>query len=194
MSAGAPRLSQRFDEAYQYASRLHASQLRKGTQVPYISHLMSVAALVLEAGGSEDAAIAALLHDAVEDQGGKPVLEDIRARFGERVAQIVADCTDADTTPKPPWLERKKTYIANLAKASEESHLVSAADKLHNARAVLADYRVQGESLWSRFAGKKDGTLWYYRSLVDAFRRTGKNPLVDELDRVVTELEKLARG
>lgn len=185
-------LGERFDQALQYASRLHNAQRRKGTEIPYIAHLMSVAALVLEHGGDEEMAVAALLHDAVEDQGGKPVLEEIRRRFGERVARIVEGCTDADTVPKPPWRQRKEEYIEHVRHAPADVRLVSVADKLHNARAVLADYRRHGEALWPRFKGGREGTLWYYRTLVETFRQAGNNPLVEELDRVVSELETLA--
>ena len=148
---------------------------------------------MLEHGGDEDAAIAALLHDAVEDQGGRPRLGEIRRKFGARVARIVDGCTDAYTVPKPPWRGRKQKYLQHLPNASAEVHLVSAADKLHNAREILADYRQVGDALWSRFQGGKEGTLCYYRALVEAFRSTGATPLVEELDRVVTELERLAR-
>ncbi len=188
---GARLLSPRFESALLLASQLHAGQLRKGTGVPYIAHLMGVAALVLEAGGDEDLAIAALLHDAVEDQGGKPTLEKIRQQFGNRVAAIVEGCTDADTIPKPPWRQRKEKYIAHVRTASPEIRLVSAADKLHNARAVLADYRIEGEDLWPRFNGGREGTLWYYRALVRAFRMAGTNQVVEELARVVDELDRL---
>ena len=186
-------LSTRFDEALVFASRLHVHQVRKGTTIPYVSHLLAVAGLVLENGASEDEAIAALLHDAVEDQGGAAAREEIRRRFGDSVAQIVDGCTDADVIPKPSWRERKEKYIAHVRVASPSVRLVSAADKLHNARAILADYRVMGEVLWDRFNGGKDGTLWYYRSLVDTFREvSGSTPLVKELGRVVSELERLA--
>lgn len=185
-----PTLGERFEEAVAYANRLHARQLRKGTTIPYVSHLLSVAGLVLEHGGDEDEAIAALLHDAVEDQGGRPTLEEIRRRFGARVADIVEGCTDADVTPKPPWRERKEVYIAHIRTASPSMRLVSAADKLHNARAVLADYRTLGDELWSRFNAGQDETLWYYRSLIAAYRLAGGPPLVDELERVIAELER----
>jgi (p)ppGpp synthase/HD superfamily hydrolase len=153
-------LTERFDEALVFASRLHASQVRKGTTIPYLSHLLGVASLVLEAGGDEDEAIAGLLHDAVEDQGGQPTLEEIRRRFGDRVAAIVEACTDADTTPKPPWRQRKERYVAHIAGAPADARRVSSADKLCNARAILLDYRILGETLWGRFSGGKDGTLW----------------------------------
>jgi GTP pyrophosphokinase len=185
-------MSERFREALVYASYLHARQLRKGAGIPYIAHLLAVAAIVLEAGGSEDEAIAALLHDAVEDQGGALVLRSIRERFGEPVADIVLGCTDADVFPKPEWRARKEAYIAHLATATPAVLLVSSADKLHNARAILADYRVHGESTWDRFHGGRGGTLWYYRSLVDAFRSVGSSCIVEELARVVDELEMLA--
>ncbi|MFQ5846210.1 MAG: HD domain-containing protein [Candidatus Methylomirabilales bacterium] len=189
--ANPPALSPRFEDALQHAARLHATQKRKGTAIPYMAHLMSVAALVLEDGGDEDEAIAALLHDAVEDQGGPPTLEGIRRRFGARVARIVDGCTDADTLPKPPWRQRKEQYLARLRHAPAEVRRVLAADKLHNARAILADFRRVGDVLWERFNGDRDGTLWYYRSLVTALHDTGSGVIVEELDRIVTELERL---
>jgi len=187
-------LSARFEEALPFAARLHRDQVRKGTGIPYVSHLLGVAGIVLEHGGTEDEAIAALLHDAVEDQGGAPTLETIRQRFGDAVAAIVAGCTDTDETPKPPWRKRKDEYVAHLASASPSVRLVSAADKLHNARTILADHRRHGDAVWSRFSGGKDGTLWYYRALVEAFRSHGATPLVEELDRVVSDLEQRAAG
>ncbi len=186
--------SERFQEALLYATHLHTGQVRKGTPVPYIAHLLAVAAIVLEHGGNEDEAIAALLHDAVEDQGGAATREDIRRRFGETVVQIVDGCTDAETIPKPPWRPRKEAYLAHLREASPSVRLVSAADKLHNARAILADYRAVGDALWQRFSGGKEGTLWYYRSLVETLREAGTTPLVEELARVVAELERVVSG
>jgi len=186
------KLSRRFDEALRFASKKHGGQTRKGTDVPYIAHLMGVASLVLEAGGDEDMAIAALLHDVVEDCGGAPMLEEIRRRFGSRVAHIVDGCTDAYTSPKPPWRERKEQYLKRLATEDSDTRLVSAADKLHNARAILTDYRESGESTWEKFTGKREGTLWYYRQLVKEFSRGKDNRLTNEMERVVSELEKLA--
>lgn len=186
--------SKRFSEALVYATYLHAAQRRKGTQVPYVAHLLAVAAIVLEAGGTEDEAIAALLHDAVEDQGGAIVLQAIRERFGDEVAGIVRGCTDAEVFPKPEWRVRKETYLAHIATAPPSTRLVSSADKLHNARALLCDYRTHGESIWSRFNGGRDGTLWYYRSLVNAFHAAGTSRIVDELTRVVDDLERAALG
>ena len=185
-------LTARFEEALVYAARLHAGQLRKGTAIPYVSHLLAVAGLVLENGGVEDEAIAALLHDAVEDQGGAATREEIRRRFGESVAVIVDGCTDAETIPKPPWRERKERYVAHIADAPASVRLVSASDKLHNARSILSDLRSDGEAVWQRFKGGKEGTLWYYRSLVEAFRAHGSSPLVDELTRTVAAIERLA--
>jgi GTP pyrophosphokinase len=185
-------LSPRFEDALVYASRLHAGQLRKGTPVPYVAHLLAVAALVLEHGGGEDEAIAALLHDAVEDQGGAATREEIRRRFGEAVVAIVDGCTDADTVPKPPWRKRKEAHVAHVGHAAPAVRLVVAADKLHNARSIIADYRRLGETLWDRFRGGREGTLWYYRALVDALRAAGPTPLVEELERTVGELERMA--
>jgi len=184
-------LSTRFEDALTFATRLHADQTRKGTTIPYISHLLAVTSIVLEQGGNEDEAIAALLHDAIEDQGGASTREEIRRRFGETVVEIVNGCTDAEVVPKPPWRRRKEAYIAHLRDAPASVRLVSAADKLHNARAILADYRSVGESLWKRFHGGKTGTLWYYRTLVDVLRKTGPAPLFEELERVVSEIETL---
>jgi (p)ppGpp synthase/HD superfamily hydrolase len=180
----------KFDHALLYASRLHRDQVRKGTSTPYITHLLAVASIVGENGGTEDEVVAALLHDAPEDQGGEATLQEIRDQFGDGVAEIVDGCTDTYETPKPPWRERKERYLAHLAGASGSVRLVSSADKLHNARTVLSDYRLLGEDLWTRFNGKKEGTLWYYRAVVDVLQ--GDSPIVEELDRVVTELETLS--
>ncbi len=187
-------LTRRFEEALLYANRLHATQIRKGSGIPYISHLLSVAGLTLEYGGGENEAIAALLHDAVEDQGGPSTRADILNRFGPEVTTIVDGCTDdSGHFPKPSWRARKEAYIAHVRHAPHAVRLVSACDKLHNARTLVMDYRSQGERLWSHFQGGRDGTLWYYRSLVDALRCDGITALVDELNRVVSELESLAR-
>lgn len=185
-------LTPRFNQALVYASELHQAQKRKGSEVPYIAHLLAVAGIVLEHGGDEDEAIAALLHDAIEDQGGAAAREEIRRRFGDRVTGIIDGCTDAETIPKPPWRQRKEAYVAHVALADESVRLVSAADKLHNARSILADYRRIGDALWQRFNGRKEGTLWYYRALVDAFKAHGPSPLVEELERTVSELESHA--
>ena len=187
-------LSDRFTQALTFACELHRVQARKGTEIPYVSHLLGVTSLALEFGATEDEAIAAVLHDAVEDQGGPATAQRIRAQFGDAVVDIVLACTDADTVPKPTWRERKEKYVAHIRVASPSARLVSACDKLHNARAILSDYRELGEGLWGRFTGGRDGTLWYYRSLVDAFAASGRTRVVDELQRVVVELEALASG
>jgi len=185
-------LTARFEEAFVYAAQLHATQVRKGSSIPYISHLMAVSALSLEYGGGEDEAIAALLHDAVEDQGGAPTLAVIDQRFGPVVAGIVLACSDSETQPKPPWRGRKEQYIAHLRTAPRSVRLVSASDKLHNARTLIKDYRAVGEALWTRFTGGRDGTLWYYRALIDALPTDGIEDLAAELARTVIELESLA--
>ena len=182
-------LTSRFTDALTLACTLHRAQARKGSQVPYVAHLLAVASIALEHGADEDEAIAAVLHDAVEDQGGAPTAALIRERFGAGVADIVVGCSDTDVVPKPPWRERKERYIAHVETASPSVRLVSASDKLHNARSLLADYRTLGEALWDRFTGGREGTLWYYRSLVTVFLKHGRTHLVEELDRVVSELE-----
>ncbi len=154
---------------------------------------MAVASLVLEAGGDEEMAIAALLHDVVEDCGGMPRLEEIRRQFGARVARIVEGCTDSFGEPKPEWIERKKDYLREVKHADSETRLVSASDKLHNVRTILADYRQDGEEIWKRFNGKKEGTLWYYRALSDEYGRK-PNRITRELEIAVAELERLCGG
>jgi (p)ppGpp synthase/HD superfamily hydrolase len=185
-------LTARFSQALVYAVELHAAQLRKVSGVPYVAHLLGVAAIALEHGAGEDEAIAALLHDAVEDQGGAPVRDDIRRRFGNHVADVVDGCTDADTTPKPPWRPRKERYLARLAQAGSSVRLVCSADKLHNLRSLLQDYRLHGESLWEQFSGGRAGTLWYYRSVATTLAGVERTALVEELERAVDELERLA--
>jgi (p)ppGpp synthase/HD superfamily hydrolase len=182
-------LSTRYDDALRYAHDLHRAQTRKGTAIPYISHLMTVSALVIEHGGTEDQAIGALLHDAAEDQGGEQTLADIRMRFGDAVAQIVHDCTDAWEEPKPAWRPRKEAYLALLPKKSPQSLLVSLADKTHNAEAILFDYRALGDALWPRFNGGAEGTRWYYGALAEVFARTMPGRLSDRLTRAVKEFQ-----
>jgi GTP pyrophosphokinase len=186
-------LSNRFNQALTFAAELHANQQRKGSGVPYIAHLLGVTSIALEYGANEEEAIAALLHDAIEDQGGAATGAEIRRRFGDNVATIVEACTDADSTPKPPWRARKELYLSHLPTASPSVLLVSASDKLHNSRSILQDYRAMGEVVWDRFKGGKTGTLWYYRALVEAFRPTGVNPwLFAELERTVKAIEQVA--
>jgi (p)ppGpp synthase/HD superfamily hydrolase len=188
-----PILTERFDEALQYVSDLHRSQTRKGGDIPYVGHLLSVASLVIEGGGTETQAIAGLLHDAVEDQGrdGR-TLAEIREKFGEDVATIVSECSDTEEVPKPPWDERKKKYIDHLGYVSEATILVSLADKVDNARALLRDHRLVGPKLWDRFSvHDPQKHLWYYGSLLAAFKERSQTWLVDELERVVDELTTL---
>jgi (p)ppGpp synthase/HD superfamily hydrolase len=194
MKTEAPVLTQRFVEALRYAAELHQFQRRKGKGQPYVGHLLGVAAIVIQHGGGEDQVIAALLHDAVEDQGGLPRLDEIREKFGDEVARIVDGCTDSYEAhgEKRDWTERKRAYIARVANEAADVRLVSAADKLANAREILSDYRVEGDEVFKRFQGRKDGTLGYYRQMVNVFRKAGSSALVDELERVVSELEKLA--
>jgi (p)ppGpp synthase/HD superfamily hydrolase len=186
-----PGFAAEFSRALAYAARIHATQLRKGTRIPYVSHLIAVAGLVLENGGGEDEAIAALLHDAAEDCGGRKRLAQIERKFGQKVARIVDGCTDTYEDPKPPWRPRKEAYLLHLPQASPSVRLVATADKLHNARCVLADYRTKGEELWKRFNAPKEELLWYHRAVTETLKKAGMSPLVEELDRVVGELERL---
>jgi (p)ppGpp synthase/HD superfamily hydrolase len=189
-------LSKKFDEALAFASELHRRQKRKGANTPYVGHLLSVAGLVLENGGTETQAIAALLHDAIEDQsasrGGAEALgKEIERRFGQRVRRIVEACTDAWAEPKPPWRERKERYIAHVEHMPKAAVLVSLADKVHNARAICADLRVHGGKVFERFKGGREGTLWYYDRLAKAFMKHHRQALAVELKRVVAEIRRL---
>lgn len=186
------RLSEQFTEALKYAAQLHASQMRKRADVPYIAHLLGVASLVLEDGGNEVQAIAALLHDAVEDQGGLKTLEEIRSRFGSDVADIVFALSDSYTEPKPPWQERKENYIRSISSASPAEIRVSLADKVYNARAILRDVRQEGDSAWKKFNGGREGTFWYYEQLIQAFKARGSSYLLDELIRTVDQIKILS--
>jgi (p)ppGpp synthase/HD superfamily hydrolase len=190
-------LSDRFADAFAYANAVHRKQRRKGTEIPYVSHLLAVASIVLEAGGDEDEAIAALLHDAPEDQGGHPQLEQIRARFGERVAAIVEGCSDSlvvEPWAKEDWRVRKKRYHDRARQTADSSVLlVSAADKLHNARATLADLQRVGPAVWDRFTGGRDGSLWNYETLLKLYADSGDprvRQLAAELDPIVKALEE----
>ena len=192
-------LGERFDDAILYAVEAHRDQRRKGTGVPYASHLLGVASLVLEEGGDEDQAIAALLHDVVEDQGGRPRLDDVRERFGDRVARIVEECSDWIDEPKPPWKQRKERYIERVRTEHDDaSILVSITDKLYNSRAILRDLKFADDqqTIWDRFSRDRDCLLWYHRSLVEAFRGRvpGRHRSFHELEATVDELEQLAGG
>ena len=191
-------LGDRYVAALELTVSLHAHQARKGNRLPYVAHLLAVSSLVLEHGGDEDQAIAALLHDAPEDQGGEATLARIRDEFGDRVAGIVAACSDTFESPKPPWRARKERYIAALDGKGPDVWPVTLADKVHNARTIVADLRADGPATLDRFNGGRDGTLWYYRALVDAFRASSPpippipSGLEAELERTVAELERLA--
>lgn len=190
--AADPILGPRFEEAFSYACKLHRTQARKGTRVPYLAHLLGVAALVLEDGGNEDEAIAALLHDAVQHQTDIPILNEIRRRFGSDVAGIVEGCADHDPAKdRPSWEVRKRAYIDSLPQQSASCLRVMLADKLFNARELLADYRQSGEQVWTRFSAGRE-MLRYLRALAEKFQETHKSPMADELDRVVRELERMA--
>jgi (p)ppGpp synthase/HD superfamily hydrolase len=196
MSLHDSSLGDPFEEALIYAFRLHRNQIRKGTSIPYFSHLMGVAAIVLEDGGDEDETIAALLHDAVEDQGGFETLAEIERRFGKKVASIVEECSDSFSTPKPPWKERKIKYLQNLKSASPSALKVSLADKLHNIRSLTLSYLQDGENMWKNFRGGKEGTLWYYHELSKKFHQHGENILLSEFDQSLHHFDGLieARG
>ena len=188
------KLSEKFQEALIYATRAHGDQTRKKTGIPFVAHILGVSAIAMEYGANETEAIGALLHDTVEDCGGAQRLCDIREKFGDNVAAIVDGCTDTYESPKPTWLERKRTYIEHLKQSDSSTRLVSASDKLNNTRTILAELRRHGLDVFERFSGKMDGTLWYYRTLVTTFRRHRDHAdLIDELDRVVSEIEKFAR-
>jgi (p)ppGpp synthase/HD superfamily hydrolase len=185
-----PRLTRKFVDAMGYAAEKHGTQTRKATDIPYLGHLLSVAGYVIEAGGTETEAIAALLHDAAEDQGGEETLAEIREKFGDDVEKIVRECSDTVVTPKPPWRKRKERYIRHLRKASDSALLVSLADKLHNAHAILRDFRAHGDELWQRFStNDPQDHLWYYHSLLEVYRKRIRNWMVDELSEVIDELE-----
>jgi (p)ppGpp synthase/HD superfamily hydrolase len=191
-----PKLTDQFSKALVYAQSKHRNQVRKGGDIPYIGHLLSVAGLVINDGGSEAQTIAALLHDAVEDQGGPPTLAEIRTEFGDDVARIVAECSDTDEEPKPPWLDRKRRYVDHLADVGADTLLISVADKLDNARSMLRDYHEHGPQLWERFNRKNpQDHLWYFGELLKAYRARELNSwMVDELGRVVDELQRLVEG
>ena len=191
-----PKLTGQFSKALVYAEIKHHSQVRKGGDIPYVGHLLAVAGLVINDGGTEEQAIAALLHDAVEDAGGPETLNEIRANFGDDVARIVDECSDTDEMPKPPWRERKQNYINHLGAVGNDTILVSLADKLDNARSMLRDYNEHGPSLWDRFTVKDPHDhLWYYGELLSAYQsRDCMSWMVDELGRVIDELKDLVEG
>lgn len=182
----------RFERAFALANQLHAGQTRKRSTIPYIAHLLGVTALVIEDGGSEDEAVAALLHDAAEDQGGEDTLALIEEQFGPLVARIVADCSDTFETPKPPWKARKDAHLVHLAHAEADSLRVVLADKLYNARTLVNDLYREGEAAWDKFNGGKEGTIWYYREMYALLSAKLQGELADQLGRVVAEIEELS--
>jgi GTP pyrophosphokinase len=184
------QLTSRFDDALKFAHDIHRSQSRKGSGAPYIGHLLGVASIVLDDGGSEDEAIGALLHDAAEDHGGRPRLDEIRGRYGDAVARIVEDCTDSWETPKRPWADRKRDYVEHARTLPAASLRVSAADKVHNAYAILRDLRNSGERVWERFNAPADDVIAYYEDLVRSFRQAGGSKLVEELERIVKGIQR----
>ncbi len=191
-------LTNRFENALVYCVQLHRNQQRKGKPIPYIAHLLSVSALVLEDGGNEDEAIAALLHDALEDQPDKTSREEIARRFGEQVVLLVNSCTDTPLTyrggVKPPWKQRKEAYLSHLRSGANGALRVSLADKVHNGRELVADYRREGDKIWSHFHAGKDEQLWLYQSLVQAFKQGGaRGALYESFEQIVSELEQLCR-
>lgn len=195
----ATQLTERYADAVAYAASAHAVQRRKGTDIPYVSHLLAVSGSVLEAGGDEDQAIAGLLHDVVEDQGGMPRAEDVRARFGDRVADIVLGCSDSvseDPEHKAPYAERKAAHVAHLREASDDVLLVTAADKLHNARAIQTDLLSDGPEMLQRFNGEPDQILAYYRAILDVLEARGIAPILvmplrESVGQIAQEMDKL---
>ena len=190
-----PFLTERFINGVQFAHDAHRSRKRKGTAIPYISHLLSVAGLVLESGGDEDLAIAGLLHDAVEDAeeiSGEEMSDRIRSKFGDRVADIVDGCSDAKSSPgesKPPWQSRKEAYIKHLGSASDDVLRVSIADKVHNARSIATDQDRLGEVVWDRFTSTSEESRWYYTSLRDIYKeRISDSYLIKELDIAIARI------
>jgi len=184
-------LSQRFDEALVLASSLHRAQARKASGVPYIAHLLGVTSLVLEEGGSEDMAIAALLHDAAEDQGGEEILDRIAAMFGSEVARWVRQASDSFVHPKPKWEARKRHHLAEIPTADREARLIMLADKVHNARSILADHARVGSEVWDRFSVPRERTMWYYESLLGVFERGLSPVLYDALNDCVKRMKEL---
>jgi (p)ppGpp synthase/HD superfamily hydrolase len=193
-------LTERFSAAVEYARQLH-TEYRKGTDVPYMAHLLGVASLVMgEAGGrvpvTEDMVIAALLHDTVEDHGGMPRLRDVEQRFGANVARMVAGLSDTfaeDHNKKEGWEERKNGYLERLRNETDDVLLISAADKLYNAKSILDDHRLIGDAVWERFKRGSRQQLWYFHLLLAVFRTNPTNKIVDDFERVVRELTELVR-
>ena len=189
-----PAYSSSLLHALQFAGHIHAEQRRKGGDVPYLSHLMAVCALVLDYGGSETEAIGALLHDAAEDCGGKEMLAKVRNTFGEEVAGIVEGCTDTFEDPKPDWRPRKEAYVAHLKEANDSVRIVACADKLHNLLCTVRDLRqTPGAEYWNRFSAGRDSQLWYYEACLDAFSTGNEPPMLPEYRIVFKEFGILCK-
>ncbi len=185
-------LGQRFEQALSLAIQVHANQRRKDSGAPYIAHVLGVTALVLEDGGSEDEAIAALLHDSAEDQGGEEMLATIRAKFGEKIAAIVDECSDTLEMPKPPWQARKQNHLARLEHASPEAIRVMAADKVYNSRNLLRGLLERGDTIWENFKGGRDGTLWYFKQMHNILNKIHPGYLTNELFRAIEDIELIS--
>jgi (p)ppGpp synthase/HD superfamily hydrolase len=183
-----PNLTDRFTQALTYATHLHTHQLRKGSTIPYISHLLSVTALVLEDGGDEDSAIAALLHDAIEDQGGPTTRIQIHQQFGDRVTQLVDACTESDHQPKPSWKQRKLQYLQQLQTVPDDAIRIVLADKLHNARSILRDLHTHPDQTWQKFNAPPADILWFYQSCLTILQNRSQSPMVHELQQVISQL------
>ena len=184
----------KYKKALDFAYKLHFDQNRKKTKIPYFTHLVSVSNHVIEGGGTTDEAIGGLLHDAVEDQGGLKTLKKIRKLFGNKVAQIVNECSDTIVVPKPPWLTRKKKYLSDIKKKSQSSMFVSLCDKLHNGTSIVNDYKRKGKKVWTRFTAKPKQVAWYYEGLYKEFSKhlKGHKVLKDNYLGVVKEIKKIS--
>jgi len=181
-------LSRKFESALAFANQVHAHQKRKDSGAPYFAHVIGVAALVLEDGGSEEEAIAALLHDTAEDQGGQAMLDEIAERFGKTIAQIVAECSDTLISPKPPWQARKENHINGLRTARPETIRIMLADKVYNSRNLLRSLQERGEIVWENFKGGRDGTIWYFQQMYAVFAETKSGYMLDEFARNIKRI------
>ncbi|MFN2143896.1 MAG: HD domain-containing protein [Anaerolineales bacterium] len=188
------QLTEKFEQALLFAIHIHAGQTRKGSQTPYFAHILGVASLVLEDGGTETEAIAALLHDAAEDGAGQDTLDEIQAQFGAEITEIVLDCSDTLEKPKPPWKERKQAHIEHLKTSRPESVHVKLADKVHNANNLLRSLHEHGPAIWDDFKGGRDGTLWYFKGMYEVFSLTRSGYLMDEFARLIAEIENFPVG
>ena len=185
----------KYKKALDFAYKIHFDQNRKKTNIPYFTHLVSVSNHVIESDGTTDEAIGGLLHDAVEDQGGLKTLKKIRKLFGNKVAQIVNECSDTLVVPKPPWLTRKKKYLSDIKKKSQSAMFVSLCDKLHNGTSIVNDYKRKGKEVWTRFTAKPKQVAWYYEGLYKEFSKhlKGHKVLKDNYLGVVKEIKRISK-